>query len=443
MSEAHSANGKQYQRRTSTAAAAFLIGLPVAVVLLAIVHRGPLHDTVAARYLRHEVECVELTLFCCAIAALGTKLWRSRSEKGAIRAAERGAVIPSWDGKPVPVEAAPQLLGGLAKLPRRLQRTYLVSRVADVLDFLCSRRSARELDDQLRTLTDNDALALEGSYALTRFITWAIPILGFLGTVLGITGAISGVTPEKLESELHTVTDGLALAFDATALGLALTMITMFVSFLVERVEQAMLESVDRFIDRQLAHRFEREGIDSGEFSDVVRQNTQALLKVTEHLVQRQAEIWSRSFEQIEKRLSEAEQRQQQRVQTALEVALNKTLEAHSKRVGDLDRQSAERNLQVLEKMAGLGNIIRDATREQQTALAPFARGLSAQAEAAARSQESEKQLLLLQEQLNRNLATLVGALQGMEFRVAASEFRLRLDTGEAKPELRLVKRPA
>src|SRR5262249_20098440 len=139
-----------------------------------------------------------------------------------------------------------------------------VSRVADVLEFICSRGSARELDDQLRTLTDNDALALEGSYALTRFITWAIPILGFLGTVLGITGAISGVTPEKLESELHTVTDGLALAFDATALGLALTRIRMLVSFLVERVEQSMLESVDRFVDHQLAHRFEREGIDSG-----------------------------------------------------------------------------------------------------------------------------------------------------------------------------------
>ena len=90
----------------------------------------------------------------------------------------------------------------------------------------CQRGSADELDDQLRNLADTDALALESSYALTRFITWAIPIIGFLGTVLGITGAISGVTPEVLEKSLSTVTDGLALAFDTTALALGLTMLT-------------------------------------------------------------------------------------------------------------------------------------------------------------------------------------------------------------------------
>src|SRR5205085_5071560 len=121
------------------------------------------------------------------------------------------------------------------------------------LDFLKNRGSARGLDDQLRALADEDALALDGSYSLTRFITWAIPILGFLGTVLGITGAISGVTPEVLENSLSTVTDGLALAFDATALGLALTMTTMFLSFLVERAEQNILASVDRFVENQLA----------------------------------------------------------------------------------------------------------------------------------------------------------------------------------------------
>src|SRR5262249_24869032 len=190
-------------------------------------------------------------------------------EKAAVRAADRGEVVPTWNGQVVPVEDAPRLLAGLAKLPGRWKNTYLVGRVADVLEFLCSRRSARELDDQLRALVYADALALEGSYALTRFIPWAIPILGFLGTVLGITGAITGIAPEKLEQDLSAVTDGLALAFDATALGLGLTMITMFLSFLVERSEQGVLEAVDRFIDRQLAHRFEREGGDSGEFADV------------------------------------------------------------------------------------------------------------------------------------------------------------------------------
>jgi biopolymer transport protein ExbB/TolQ len=123
----------------------------------------------------------------------------------------------------------------LKNQPDIWRESFLGRRLATALDFVNRRKSAQDLDDQLRQLADNDAMGLEGSYALTRFITWAIPILGFLGTVLGITGAIAGVTPEVLEESLSTVTDGLALAFDSTALALALTMVLMFVASNLER----------------------------------------------------------------------------------------------------------------------------------------------------------------------------------------------------------------
>ncbi len=163
----------------------------------------------------------------------------------------------------------------LAQQPSRVQNTYLARRVDNVLEFVESRGSANELDDQIRTLADNDVMTQEGSYSLLRFITWAIPILGFLGTVLGITHAIKGVTPEVLEKSLSGVTDGLATAFDSTALALFLTMILMLCSSLVERLEQGILEKVDAFVDAALTHRFERSGPESGQFVDALRQNTQ------------------------------------------------------------------------------------------------------------------------------------------------------------------------
>src|SRR5436190_8609828 len=251
MTSSQSAGAKERAaagRRASTTVAAFVFGLPMATGILYVLLLGPLCDTVAHRYVSHPVEVVEVVMFCCAISALGAKLWRYWTERDACR----GEVLPAWDGEPVAVETAAGLLAGLGRVPRRLRDTYLLNRVAAVLQFLASRRSANELDDQLRTLTDNDALALEGSYSLVRFITWAIPILGFLGTVLGITGAISGVTPEVLEKSLSTVTDGLALAFDATALALALTMTAMFLSFLVERAEQSVLDRVEAYVEQEL-----------------------------------------------------------------------------------------------------------------------------------------------------------------------------------------------
>src|SRR5205823_5008010 len=148
-------------------------------------------------------------------------------------AACRRRLLPEWNGTPVPAGEARSLRQQLALQPARVRTTWLGRRLAGVLDFVQSRGSVQGLDDQMRCLADNDALALDGSYSLLRFISWAIPILGFLGTVLGITQAISGVTPEILEKSLSTVTDGLATAFDTTALALFLTMILMFVSFLV------------------------------------------------------------------------------------------------------------------------------------------------------------------------------------------------------------------
>ena len=280
-------------RRPSTTLAAFLIGLPIAAGILGFLHFGPLKDDpVISRYVKHEVENVEVVLFSCALGTLLGKLWQMRRE----RAICRRHIFPAWDGKPLPVSEAAPLLATVRKLPRGLQRTYLAQRIGSVLDFLAQRGGAEELDDQLRTLADNDAMALEGSFALTRFITWAIPILGFLGTVLGITGAIAGITPEVLDKNLGAVTDGLSYSFDATALALSLTMITMFCSFLVERLEQGVLEQVDHFVDRELAHRWVRGNADSAPYLEAVHQNSQVLLDATSKLVTMQAEIWARAL---------------------------------------------------------------------------------------------------------------------------------------------------
>jgi hypothetical protein len=262
----------------------------------------------------------------------------------------------------------------------------------------------------MRSLLDSDAVVLEGSYALTRFITWAIPILGFLGTVLGITDAISGATPEVLEKNMSQVTDGLSYAFDATALALSLTMITMFCSFLVERREQTILEGVDHEVERQLAHRFLRIAGDSGPFVEALRQNTQVLVDATGQLVERQAEVWARALTANERRMHEASARQQEQMAGALEAALKGTLHTHSQLLAALEKQSLEQSTRLFEQLGALASIVRDNGRDQHTALARVGENLAAQVAALGGLQQGEHHLLQLQAGLQQNLATLAGA---------------------------------
>jgi hypothetical protein len=359
-----------------------------------------------ARYVQHTVECVEVLLFCCALGALGAKLFFTFGERAACDA----GLVPRWDRRVTPLGEAPELLAGLRRQRRPLQDTYLGRRIAAILEFICQRRSTDELDDHLRCLADNDSVALENSYSLTRFITWAIPILGFLGTVLGITEAIANVSPEMLEKDPGSMTKGLALAFDATALGLALTMITMFCSFLVERREQAVLETVDHTIERELAHRFQRTGADLAPVLDAVRGNAQAVLDAAGQLVQRQTELWATALAETQKHAAELQKNQEAQLGRALGAALEQTLNTHQQRLAALEIKAIDQGVGWVEQIAGLAAAVRDTGREQQVMLTRVAEQVASQAAVLGRLQEGEEQLVHLQASMRDNLAAVAAA---------------------------------
>jgi hypothetical protein len=392
-----SANESAHHRRLGPNGAAFLLGLPLAALVLGLIHFGPLRDGPARRYVEHPVEWVEVVLFCCALGALAAKWSRARAEAKACHA----EALPRWDGKPVAPGEAPALLAGLGRAPHGWAGTLLGRRVRAVLDFVCRRRCAADLDDQMRALAEDDALALEGSYALVRFITWAIPILGFLGTVLGITQAIAGVTPEVLEQSLSHVTDGLAEAFDCTALALGLTMVVMFLTSLTERREQAVLEGVDRHVSRELAHRFQREGPSAGPFVEAMREQSRALLGAVEESVRRHAEL-------LEEALARSQPAEQLKV--ALADALERTLEAHARRLEEVERQVAGGVAPLVQQMSALAASVRETGQQQQSALVQVAEGVGRQAAVLGRLQEGAANVVHLQAVLHQNLAALASA---------------------------------
>lgn len=384
---------------------AFVLGVPLGVGLLASIRYGPFHDPLLQRYVSHPVEVATVLLFACACCALVCKLLRQIRERWAFRQ----DAIPEWDGQTLPVSEAGNLLKGLSDLPRSWFGTVLGRRTVAVLEFVDSRRSANDLDDHLRGLADNDEAALDGSYSLIRFITWAMPILGFLGTVLGITEAIAGVTPEVLEKSLSAVTDGLALAFDTTAVALALTMIVMFLSFVTERLEQGLLEAINRYADEQLAHRFERNGPESDAFVEALRQNVDILLKATEQLVQRQAGVWNQTIEAAQQKWEQTGLAQQQAVTAALEQALQRTLENHDRMLEMQEQRGREANAALLKSIRELTIAVGDSTREQLKALADASH--EQQKALADRAHEQQKALAESTREQQKTLAELVASI--------------------------------
>ncbi|MEM8721811.1 MAG: flagellar motor protein MotA [Cyanobacteria bacterium P01_G01_bin.39] len=108
--------------------------------------------------------------------------------------------------------------------------------------------------------------ASESSYSFPRILVWAIPLLGFIGTVIGISGAVSGFTGflensgdvEQIKEGIGQVTSNLGLAFDTTLLALFLSVLVMIPLVLVERYESRLLLGIDVFINDKLIPRLRK-----------------------------------------------------------------------------------------------------------------------------------------------------------------------------------------
>ena len=110
--------------------------------------------------------------------------------------------------------------------------------------------------------------ASESSYSIPRILIWAIPLLGFVGTVIGISGAVSSFSGvlessgdvEAIKGGIGNVTTNLGLAFDTTLLALFLSVLVMIPLVLVERYESKLLLGIDVFINDKLLPRLRKQG---------------------------------------------------------------------------------------------------------------------------------------------------------------------------------------
>src|SRR5262245_50707487 len=93
-------------RRGASTLAALVIGLPLAVCAVALLRFGPLRHLPIARYVEYPVQWVVVAFFCVTLGALLVKWLRLRVEFDAL---DRD-LLPRWDGKPVAVEKAADML---------------------------------------------------------------------------------------------------------------------------------------------------------------------------------------------------------------------------------------------------------------------------------------------------------------------------------------------
>lgn len=139
----------------------------------------------------------------------------------------------------------------------------LLNRISLVLSNFQNTGARSDISEMLRSQAEIDEGQMESSYALIRGFVWSIPILGFIGTVLGLSKAIGSFgsmlgadnSMENIKAGLQTVTGGLSTAFDTTLLALVSALIVQLLMTVLKKKEEMFLDDCNEFCQEHIVSR--------------------------------------------------------------------------------------------------------------------------------------------------------------------------------------------
>ncbi len=284
-----------------------------------------------------------LRLFCSSLRLLHLRFVRLDLLHSLWRC-ERNLLEPPVAGGQ-PTSDAPRLLEQLASTPAICQNTYIVRRLKAAVDYVARKDSAETLEKQLHHLEEVDLDRMSQGYALTRVVLWAVPSLGFLGTVIGIAAAIGHLSfdAENITESLKQVIPPLTSAFDTTTLSLALSIPLMFSKYLVERIESNLLERVDARTEVEMVGRFFQYGSANDPQVAAVRRMAEQVVRTVEAMSTRQGQVLQDTIEESHRHWADITTATGKLLDESLQSTLHDSLERHAQALtSSSERQSAK-----------------------------------------------------------------------------------------------------
>ncbi|MGI9460075.1 MAG: MotA/TolQ/ExbB proton channel family protein [Pirellulales bacterium] len=155
-------------------------------------------------------------------------------------------LIPDEAGFTVSPTTAGQVLKNIYDQVDDPKHFMLTNRIVMALSNLRNLGRVGDVDEILRSQASQDESAMETSYSLLQGFIWAIPVLGFIGTVLGLSKAIGGFSNvlkttddiTQISDSLQGVTGGLATAFDTTLIALIAALIIQLIMVVLKKAEE-------------------------------------------------------------------------------------------------------------------------------------------------------------------------------------------------------------
>gem|GEM_PF-5337200 len=215
---------------------------------------------------RGPIQYISTGLFWCAVLILVANCIVLRREQNAVRRL-------SDPGQPIKPGQMPEAIQHIIPVKDRNSRVGLAT-----LQVCEGYARGEDVNSLISESTSSCRESFERAYAFLSVLKRVLPILGFLGTVIGLSvgmvafANISGMgqNVEELKKLLQEFAVSLSSAFDTTLLALGYTVILTIVSALVKTREESSLQLWESFLQNRLRRCLSKPANPAEEWSAVI-----------------------------------------------------------------------------------------------------------------------------------------------------------------------------
>lgn len=189
--------------------------------------------------------CIILAFWC--VAFMGRKF--------KLTLAERKLLKPQFldvpPGTSILPEDSRKYARVLQALPETERNALLPRTLLTALQRFNTTRNIQDVSDSIREVCNSEWDRLDSELSMIRYCTWAIPAIGFLGTVRGIGDALVQAQ-RAVMGDIVGVTVSLGVAFNATLIALVFSMLIMFLLHQLQQMQERLVLDTQNYCDMNL-----------------------------------------------------------------------------------------------------------------------------------------------------------------------------------------------
>ena len=190
-----------------------------------------------------------------AFAIMGYKAVVTLNERSLLQR----ELLPVREGVRILPEDTREYSRTLQALPERTKSMLLPRVLLSSLERFGSTRNVQDVSSVANSLCESESERLESELSMIRYIAWAIPSIGFIGTVRGIGQALNEAH-RAVEGDIAGVTENLGIAFNSTFVALVISIVVMFLVHQLQLLQERLVFDTETYVDHNLIRHMQVRG---------------------------------------------------------------------------------------------------------------------------------------------------------------------------------------